>query len=75
MVWMETDYLKHTHFRWKIKWRLEHLGELGIMGKRAPLNFPKENKLETQENLGIRKFSGKNKNILKLRTSEKMSIA
>ena len=28
---METDYSKHMHFRWKIKWRLEHLGALGIM--------------------------------------------
>ena len=35
MAWMETDYSKHTHFRWKIKWRLEHLGVLGIMGKIA----------------------------------------
>ena len=26
MSWIETDYSKHTHFRWKIKWRLEHLG-------------------------------------------------
>ena len=31
MAWMETDYSKHTHFRWKIKWRLEHLGALGII--------------------------------------------
>ena len=31
MAWMETDYSKHTHFRWKIKWWLEHLGSLGIM--------------------------------------------
>ena len=31
MAWMETDYSKHTHFRWKITWRLEHLGELGVM--------------------------------------------
>ena len=32
LAWMETDlYSKHTHFRWKIKWRLEHLGALGIM--------------------------------------------
>ena len=37
MAWMETDYSKHTHFRWKIKWRLEHLGALGIMGETAPL--------------------------------------
>ena len=33
MAWMETDYSKHTHFRWKIKWRLELLGALGIMGE------------------------------------------
>ena len=35
MAWMETDYSKHTYFRWKIKWRLEHLGALGIMGEAA----------------------------------------
>ena len=35
MAWMETDYSKHTHFRWKIKWRLEHFGALGIMGETA----------------------------------------
>ena len=35
MAWMETDYSKHTHFRWKIKWRLEHLGALGIMDEKA----------------------------------------
>ena len=34
---METDYSKHSHFRWKIKWRLEHLGAHGIMGKASPL--------------------------------------
>ena len=34
MAWMETDYSKHTHFRWKRKWRPEHLGALGIMGGR-----------------------------------------
>ena len=28
MAWMETDYSELTHFRWKIKWRLEHLGVL-----------------------------------------------
>ena len=39
MAWMETDYLKHMHFRWKIKWRLEHLGALGIMGEATPLNI------------------------------------
>ena len=37
MAWMETDYSKHTHFRWKIKWRLEHLGALGFMGETTPL--------------------------------------
>ena len=37
MAWMETDYSKHTYFRWKIKWRLEHLGALGIMDETAPL--------------------------------------
>ena len=36
MARMETDYSKHTHFRFKIKWRLEHLGALGVMGERAP---------------------------------------
>ena len=35
MAWMETDYAKHTYFRWKIKWRLEHLGALGTMGDTA----------------------------------------
>ena len=30
MAWMEMDYSKHTHLGWKIKWRLEHLGMLGI---------------------------------------------
>ena len=39
MAWMETDYSKHTHCRWKIKWRLEHLGALGIMGETAPLMY------------------------------------
>ena len=32
MARMETDHSKQTHIRWKIKWRLEHLGALGIMG-------------------------------------------
>ena len=36
MPWMETDYSKHAYFRWKIKWRLEHLGELRIVGEAAP---------------------------------------
>ena len=31
MAWMETDYSKDTHFPWKRKWRLEHMGALGIM--------------------------------------------
>ena len=33
MTWMETDYSKYIYFRWKIKWRLEYLGALGIMGE------------------------------------------
>ena len=38
MAWMETDYSKHTHFRWNwTKGRLEHLGVLGIMGETASL--------------------------------------
>ena len=37
MAWMETDYSKHAHFRWKIKRRLEHLGALGTMVETAPL--------------------------------------
>ena len=32
-----SDYSKHTYFRWKIKWRLEHLCALGTMGETAPL--------------------------------------
>ena len=35
MAWMEADYSKHTYFLWKVKWRLEHLGTLGIMGETA----------------------------------------
>ena len=37
IAWMETDYSKDTYFRWKVKWRLEHLGALGTMGEMAPL--------------------------------------
>ena len=36
MAWMETDYSKHTHFRWKIKWRLEHLGRARNYGWHCP---------------------------------------
>ena len=36
MAWMETDYSKYSHFQWKIRWRLEHLGALGIVGEIAP---------------------------------------
>ena len=32
MARMETDYSKDTHFRWKTKWRLKHMGALGLMG-------------------------------------------
>ena len=34
---METDYSKHTYFRWKVKWWLEHLGALGTMDEKTPL--------------------------------------
>ena len=37
MAWMETDYSKHTHFRWKIKWRLVCLSVLQLMGETAHL--------------------------------------
>ena len=50
MAWMETDYSKHLHFLWKIQWRLEHLGALGIMGEVAPLgSFFSGTFLENQE--------------------------
>ena len=49
MAWMETDYSKHTHFRWKIKWRLEHLGTLGIMGEVAPLTKRIVHSISSQE--------------------------
>ena len=38
MAWLNTGYKyrsKDTHFRWKIKWRLELLGSLRIMGETA----------------------------------------
>ena len=38
---METDHSKHTYFRWKIKWRLEHLGALGTMGEAALFIYSK----------------------------------
>ena len=37
MAWTETDYSKHRRFQWNIKWWLEDLGTLGIMGETAPL--------------------------------------
>ena len=37
MAWMETDYSKHTHFRWKIKWWLVCLSTLRFMGETAHL--------------------------------------
>ena len=49
MAWMETDYSKHTYFRWKVKWRLEHLGTLGTMGETAPLKF----KFELHVTMGV----------------------
>ena len=39
MAWMSpADYKPHSrksHFRWKIKWRLELLSAIGVMGERA----------------------------------------
>ena len=39
MAWMKTDYSKHTYFRWKVKWWLEHLGALGTVCETAPSIF------------------------------------
>ena len=39
MAWMEMDYSKNTYFRWKVKWRLEHLSALGTMSETAPFNM------------------------------------
>ena len=39
MAWMEMDYSKNTYFRWKVKWRLEHLSALGTMSETAPLTW------------------------------------
>ena len=54
MAWMETDYSKHKHFQWKIKWRLEYLGTLGIMSETAPLiiSCPSGGPLHVQGILG-----------------------
>ena len=43
-----------THFRWKIKWRLEHLGALGIMGERAPLKDRFSPALQLDRAFGVR---------------------
>ena len=37
MARLEMDYSKHTHVRWTIKWRLEHLGALRIIDETALL--------------------------------------
>ena len=42
MAWMETDYSDYKHLPWKIKWRLEHLGAIGIMGETVPLGRKRE---------------------------------
>ena len=39
MAWMEMDYSKHSHSRRKIKWRLKHLGALGIMDEALPSDW------------------------------------
>ena len=56
MAWMETDYSKRTHFpSWKIKWRLEHLSALGIMGDIVSLVRPFTLKMDISK--AGRKFS------------------
>ena len=55
MAWMETDYSKHTHFQWKIKWRLEHLGSLGIMGEMVPSIYKRCS--PTREDIYYRAFT------------------
>ena len=64
MAWMEMDYSKHTHFRCKIKWRLEHLGALGIMGGTAiltrslgPRQTTQWHKSKSTSNLGRKRVS------------------
>ena len=48
MAWMGTDYSQQTHFRWKIKWRLEYLGALGTMGEMAPLTTVRQKRITGQ---------------------------
>ena len=43
MGWMETNYSKHTHFKWKIKWRLGHLSALGIVDETVALTEVQHN--------------------------------
>ena len=48
MAWVQHGYKYHSkymHFRWKIKWRPEHLDLLWIMGGTAPLMRPKLKKV------------------------------
>ena len=41
IAWIEMHRsLKTYALQWKRKWRLEHLGALGIMGETAPLTSP-----------------------------------
>ena len=40
MACMERDYSKCMPFQWKIKWQMELLGVLRIMGEMAPLIGP-----------------------------------
>ena len=60
MAWMETDYSKHTYFRWKVKWWLEHLGALGTMGETALLilMLTKEQARERRQTNDLHKKSG-----------------
>ena len=38
MTLMQTDYSKHAHLpRWKVRWKMEDLGTLGVMGETGEL--------------------------------------
>ena len=39
MAWVETDYSKHTYFRWKVKWLTGAFGHARNYGQDVPSNF------------------------------------
>ena len=45
MAWMETDYSNAL-----TKWRLEHLGALGIMGETAPFDLARDKSISFVKN-------------------------